>query len=134
MAQYESGSRTPKTKMIADLAGVLEVCPQALTVPDIDSWIGLAHTLFALEDMYGLRIGEIDGEVCLRLDKEHYHFSSMFDIFSKWNEEAEKLKNGEITEDDYDRWRYTYPLVETERTRAAMDRLRAERESADPAE
>ena len=27
------------------------------------------HTLFALEDMYGLKIGEIDGEVCLRLDK-----------------------------------------------------------------
>ena len=29
----------------------------------------LMHTLFALEDMYGLKIGEIDGELCLRLDK-----------------------------------------------------------------
>lgn len=41
MAQYESGSRTPKEKMIADLANLLEVCPQALTIPDIDNYIGL---------------------------------------------------------------------------------------------
>ena len=27
---------------------------QALDIPDIDSYIGLMHTLFALEDIYGL--------------------------------------------------------------------------------
>ena len=32
-----------------------------MTVPDIDSDIGLMHTLFALEDIRGLTIGEIDG-------------------------------------------------------------------------
>ena len=40
-----------------------------LDVPDIDTHIGLMHTLFALEDLYGIRIGDIDGEICLRLDK-----------------------------------------------------------------
>lgn len=29
-----------------------------LTVPDIDTYIGLMHTLFTLEDMYGLKFRE----------------------------------------------------------------------------
>ena len=69
MAQYETGARTPKADLTAELARVLDVSPKALDVPEIDSYVGLMHTLFALEDIYGLKIGEIDGEVCLRLDK-----------------------------------------------------------------
>ena len=69
MAQYESGTRTPKADLTNKLAQALDVSPKALDLPDIDSYIALMHTLFALEDMYGLKIGEIDGEVCLRLDK-----------------------------------------------------------------
>ena len=42
---------------------LFDVSTHALTVPDIDTYIGLMHTLFALEDMYGLKIGEIDGEI-----------------------------------------------------------------------
>ena len=29
---------------------------------------GLMHTLFTLEDNYGLKISEIEGEVCLKVD------------------------------------------------------------------
>ena len=36
------------------LADTLDVSPQALAVPDIDSYIGLMHTLFTLEDRYVL--------------------------------------------------------------------------------
>lgn len=43
------------------MATVLDVNPQALTVPDIRTYEGLMHTLFALEDMYGLKIKGIDG-------------------------------------------------------------------------
>lgn len=51
------------------MAHPLDVSHRAITVPEIDSYIGLTHTLFVLEDMCGLKIGEIDREVCLRLDK-----------------------------------------------------------------
>ena len=54
MAQYETGSRTPKADITAALAQVLDVAPEALNVPDVDSYIGLMHTLFALEDIYGI--------------------------------------------------------------------------------
>ena len=64
LAQYETGSRTPKADLTAALAQVLDVSPHALSVPDIDSYVGLMHTLFTLEDNYGLKISETDGEVC----------------------------------------------------------------------
>ena len=61
MAQYESGSRTPKTDLTNKLAEVFDISPQVLSVPDIDSYTGLMHTLFALEDLYGFKIDRLDG-------------------------------------------------------------------------
>ena len=63
LAQYENGSRTPKADVTAALAQVLDISPKALDVPDIDSEIGIMHTLFALEDLQGLKIDRLDGEV-----------------------------------------------------------------------
>jgi len=115
MAQYESGTRTPKEKMIADIANVLHINPQALDLPNIESYVGLTHTLFALEDLYGIKINSIDGELCLTLDKtKGISYLSMFDIFQAWQQESEKLKNGEITADKYNAWRYNYPYSKTE--------------------
>ena len=71
MAQYESEARSPKQDLINQLAQIFHVDSRALTVPDIDSYVGLMHTLFALEDMYGLKIKDIDGELCLCLDKSN---------------------------------------------------------------
>ena len=110
MAQYESGSRTPKSDLTNSLAEVFGVSASALTVPDIDSYNGLMHTLFALEDLYGLKITELDGEVCLHLDKGMgANYITMLEMFTAWKEQAEKLKNGEISKEEYDHWRYNYP-------------------------
>ena len=128
MAQYETGSRTPKADLTRALANAFDVSPNALTIPDIDTDIGLMHTLFALEDLRGLTIGKLDGEICLRLDKSKgTTYLSMFEMLSAWEEQAEKLKAGEITKEDYDRWRYTYPKMEAQRTKAALDALREEK-------
>ena len=99
-----------------------------MTVPDIDNYIGLAHTLFALEDLYGIKIENNDGQICLVLDRENKSYLSMFDIFNAWSIESEKLKNGEITKEEYDTWRYNYPRIEAERFKDSIDKLRAEKE------
>lgn len=110
MAQYESGSRTPKEDLTNELAELFGVSASALNVPDIESYNGLMHTLFALEDLYGIKVNEINGEVCLALDKETgSNYITMFEMFSAWNEQAKKLKNGEISKEKYDNWRYNYP-------------------------
>lgn len=128
MAQYEAGTRTPKENLINSLAAALEISPEALTVPDIDSDIGVMHTLFALEDLYGLRINNLNGEFCITLDKfSSASFSSMFDMFNVWQKEYDKFKRGEITKDEYDDWRYNYPKIEAERTKAALDARRMEK-------
>lgn len=125
MAQYESGTRTPKEKLVSNLANVLDVSPYALTVPNIDSNVGLMHTLFALEDMYGLKINSIDGELCLTLDKTNGStYLSMLDMLNAWQHEADKLKAGTITKEEYNTWRYNYPCIEAERFKAELDAKR----------
>jgi len=83
MAQYESGSRTPKSELTNNLAEVFDVSTMALTVPNIESYNGLMHTLFAVEDLYGLKITKNDGEICLHLDKGMgANYITMFEMFS----------------------------------------------------
>lgn len=70
------------------------------------------HTLFTLEDLYGLKITELDGEVCLHLDKGiGTNYITMFEMFSAWKKQAKKYKNGAITKEEYDYWRYNYPKI-----------------------
>ena len=104
MAQYEAETRTPKAELTAALAHVLDVSPLALTVPDIDSDLGLMHTLFALEDTCGLRVEEADGEVCLGVDASRGpRAASLREMLRAWREQAAKLEAGEITREEYDR-------------------------------
>ncbi len=115
LAQYETGTRTPKADLTAALAHTLDVSPQALSVPDIDNYIGLAHTLFALEDVYSLKVIEADGRACLQADifQGGRQASELNKILIAWREQAAKLEAGERSKDVYDRWRYNYPKYDT---------------------
>ena len=124
MAQYESGTRVPKAEQTEKIAEALNVSPAALNVPDIESYIGVMHTLFALEDLYGFKIDEVDCEPIIRLNKNSKEYARMFDMFRAWQREAEKWHSGEITKEDYDQWRYRYPLVGAERTHNRLSEKR----------
>ena len=110
LAQYENGSRTPKADVTAALAQVLDVSPKALDVPDIDSYTGLMHTLFDLEDRYGLTIETRDGEVLFRIDpRKGKDATRISELVCAWAAIAKKYHAGEISRDEYDKWRYYYP-------------------------
>ncbi len=114
IAQYESETRVPKQDLVKKMATVFGISPHALTIPEIDTYLGLMHTFFALEDMYGIKIGEINGEVCLRLDtSDAATYTSIEKIFRAWQQQAAKLENGEISKEEYDEWRYRYPELDT---------------------
>lgn len=114
MAQYESGSRTPKADLTNNLANVFCVSTSALTVPDIDSYNGLMHTLFTLEDIYGLTVSEADGEVCLKVNKDKgKDAAELSKMLCAWKEQADKLSSEEISREEYDNWRYYYPKFDT---------------------
>ena len=122
--QYESGTRTPKINLINELSQALSISPDALTVPDIDSGIGLMHTLFAIEDMYGLTISKIDDRLCLTWQPGDLSNLSLMQRFSDWQKEAERLHAGEISKEEYDQWRYTYPEIPVARQKAERDAKR----------
>ena len=120
VAQYETEARTPKADLVKEMAQIFDVSTRAINVPNIDSYLGLMHTLFALEDMYGIKIGEIDGELCLRLDWEHKEYQHLFKPFHAWQQMAAKLESGEISQEEYDNWRYNYPELDTSEIRAKV--------------
>lgn len=114
LAQYETGTRKPKAELTAALAQALDVSPHALDVPDIDSYIGLMHTLFTLEDLYGLTVSEADGEVCLKVNKDKGNDAAeLLKMLYAWKEQADKLSSGEISREEYNKWRYYYPQFDT---------------------
>ncbi len=122
MAQYESEDRTPKADLTAQMAGALDVSPRAIAVPDIDSMDGLMHTLFALEDRRLIRILDADGLICLRA--EIFEGGTQAADFEQrlraWQEQSARYRAGEITKEEYDRWRYRYPEFDDTRIRAAI--------------
>ena len=110
MAQYEAGTRTPKDDLTKSVAGILEVSPSALTVPDFDSDIGLMHSLFYLEDEYGFTIEKEGDAVSFHIDpKKSDRAAELLKALEQWADMAAQYKNGDIDRDAYNDWRYLYP-------------------------
>ena len=122
MAQYESDDRTPKADLTVQMAEALDVSPRAIAVPDIDSMDGLMQTLFALEDRRLIRVLDADGLICLRAEifKGGGQAADFEQRLRAWQEQAAKFRAGEITKEEYDRWRYRYPEFDDTRVRAAI--------------
>ena len=108
MAQYESEARVPKIDLVKQMSQIFDINTHALTVPDIDTHIGLMHTLFALEP-----------HICLD-PSISAPGSSVDEMLRSWMEQADKLKNGEISKEEYDEWRYKYPELDTYQKRAKV--------------
>ena len=105
IAQYESGVRVPKHDMVKQLAEALGVSHHALTAGKIDKHMDIAHTMFALEDSHDLKAVCIDGVPHLSTSDK-----SLSAIFTLWAEKRIQLENGQITQDEYDDWRYRFPI------------------------
>ena len=127
MAQYESEARTPKQDLVKEMAHIFDVSPRAITVPEIDSYIGLMHTLFALEDLYCFKIDRLGSEICIRINRQNGStFAKMTGLLEPWEEMAQKYRNGEISREEYDQWRYRYPRSEAERNEKCLKEYRGE--------
>ena len=124
IAQYESGKRIPKGNIIPAIAYALKVSELALTSPDTSSGYGLMHTLFELEDKYGFRVTKIDGRICLKVAATSDYSNRINNDLESWFKEYTKLKDDDITVEDYNEWRYRFPEIRVERTKKALDDMR----------
>lgn len=56
-----------------------------------------------------------DGEVCIRINRQNgSNLAKMIGLLEPWEEMAQKYRNGKITREEYDDWRYRYPRSEAE--------------------
>ena len=102
--------------MYYDLISVsLDVSTEALNVPDIDSYTGLMHTLFTLEDLYGLTVeGGENGAVSLHVNPfKGKDATRLNEMVVAWAQKAKQFRTGEISQEEYDRWRNYYPQYDT---------------------
>ena len=64
--------------------------------------------------IYGLTISDVQGTICLRADQDKKGRHLMSD-FKDWYKQRKRYENGEITKEEYDEWRYTFPPIEAQR-------------------
>ena len=63
-----------------------------------------------MEDRYGLTVEIGKNGVLLRVDpRKGKDAAELSEMLTAWAQQAEKLRNGEINREDYDKWRYNYP-------------------------
>lgn len=126
---YELDNRTPNDKALELISGSLGVSSYAIAEPTLDNEIGAMHTLFRYEDLYGFKINKIDGQLCLipssKADGVHIKNG-----IAAWYKMYEKYLNGEITEDEYQAWKDSYPESEWQNTKKALDQKRKEMSDA----
>ena len=121
---YELGNRTPSEKQLKKIAEALGISEFAISDPNLESYEGVLHALFYLEDEYGIIPRKIDGQIYLSVENKNATTRAVSKMLSSWSSESEKLKSGEITKEEYDMWRYSYPRIKAERIHEELKKLK----------
>lgn len=121
---YELGNRTPSAQQLEKIASALNVSVYAISDPEIDDYVGVLHTLFELEETYGLTATKIDGVLCLKFDGTTKN-GTLPKMLALWYEKKEQLAAGEITQEEYDSWCQRYPLSHAEECKASLHATRS---------
>ena len=111
IAQYESGTRTPKEDMLQSIAKALDVNYRALYEPTLYAAEDVMYTLFELDEHYP------DIQICdSPLDDDPTeHLSIGFgsrlinDFLKEWQLRKQELHSGAISRAEYMEWKINWP-------------------------
>ena len=53
-----------------------------------------------------------DGRPCITLDEDHQAYDHIAPMFLAWLSQYSKYKQGELSQDNYDNWRYNFPNIQ----------------------
>lgn len=123
---YELGNRTPSAQQLEKIASALNVSVYAISDPEIDDYVGVLHTLFELEETYGLTATKVDGVLCLKFDGTIKN-GTLPKMLALWYEKKEQLVAGKITQEEYDSWCQRYPLSHAEESHKSLSAKRKEK-------
>ncbi|MBR5364259.1 MAG: helix-turn-helix transcriptional regulator [Oscillospiraceae bacterium] len=103
IAQYESGTRTPKQALVEQLAEVLDANTRFLADDEILGTEGVMMMLFELDEHYPISIADCeDGN-----NRKDIVFGSilMTDLLSEWQIRKKDLADGKISKAEYMEWK-----------------------------
>ncbi|MDY4414685.1 MAG: helix-turn-helix transcriptional regulator [Ruminococcus sp.] len=105
VAQYESGTRTPKADLLRKMAEVLDVNICYLSEPSLYSAEEIMFSLFELDDNYPVKILDTPNE------KHSVCFDSvlMDGFLAEWQTRKQELADGTITPEEYLEWKINFP-------------------------
>jgi transcriptional regulator with XRE-family HTH domain len=124
IAQYEMNYRVPKKDMSEKLAVALGISPFALSEPNLETYHSLFQAFVHLEDLYGAEIRIIDGQPMIAFGEKPMDQKSINDFLSKWEKKKLSYNNDETSKDEYDEWRYSYPIMEARLQKASRKERR----------
>lgn len=103
--QYESNRRTPKDFQLTQIANALGVSYEYLSDHNIESYNDVKHTLLELEDTFGLKISEINGNCILQ-----FNDTELTQFLKEWQNAKKGSNSSAQTLKEYELWKATYPL------------------------
>ncbi|MBQ9531689.1 MAG: hypothetical protein IJR70_06415 [Eubacterium sp.] len=128
MAQYETNIYGPKDKVVTLLSLALNVDESDLKVPDILHYDILIHTLFRLEDEFGITINPDSDDISFKFVDNTIN-NPLYNDLQEWKKKALQLKNGDITFDEYMEWKLRFPMSAAVETHEELKKLREKRKT-----
>ena len=128
VAQYETNTYGPKDKVVTLLSLALNVDESDLKVPDILHYDILMHTLFRLEDEFGITINPDSDDISFKFVDNTIN-NPLYNDLQEWKKKAIQLKNGDITFDEYMEWKLRFPTSAAEETHEELKKLREKRKT-----
>ncbi len=99
---YESGRKRPRIEITNAIADELGINPCMIREYDPTTQEGLLCTIYELEELYGMRFFERDGDIYFMLPKQ----TAATDVIKKWVQVRKMMFQGKITYDEYLEWKH----------------------------
>jgi len=114
VAQYESGTRTPKEDMLNKIAEVLDVNYRSLYEPTLYAAEDVMYKLFELDEHYNhLQILNMADESSTSTSKSSkavsFNSHLLDEFFEEWQERKKDLADGIISKVEYMEWKLNWP-------------------------
>lgn len=104
---YELGNRYPNQSQREAIAAALGISVFAISDPSFDNEHAIMHAFFELEKEHGLKTKQENGVSHIDFDSSVNR--SMQQRITEWAKVAQQVKDGIISEEEYEEWKSTYP-------------------------
>ena len=111
VAQYESGTRTPKEDILKKITEALDVNYRSIYEPSLYAAEDVMYTLFELDEHYGgTSLYEVEDD---EYDDKHmavcFNARILDGFMREWQIRKQQLVDGEITKEEYTEWKLNWP-------------------------